>query len=87
MAKRAGRSMNEQVVRILDAATDPDLSDDLTRVRERLSAAGLLDEGQEPALVAEPTTTPSRPSASRLAQARERAGTGTPLSDLVSSSR
>ena len=87
MASRAGRSMNELVVRILDAATDPDLADDGTRVRERLAAAGLLADQPGTASAAGPTSQRDRVDADRLAAAPARAGSGTPLSDIVSSSR
>ncbi len=42
-ANQRGSSINEFVTRVLDAATDPELTDDESlRVRERLAAAGLL---------------------------------------------
>lgn len=89
MARRAGRSMNEQVVRILDAATNPDLADDGTRIRERLAAAGLLADVEPPSSGSSaPAGAPREPaSRDRLAEARARAGTGTTLADIVSSSR
>lgn len=79
--------MNEQVVRILDAATDPDLADDGTRVRERLAAAGLLADPSATSATTGPTPRSDGAAADRLAGARARAGSGTPLSDIVSSSR
>lgn len=79
-AQRAGRSMNEHVVTILDAATNPDhAGDEASRLRERLARAGLAVE-----------VTPKRgrrPTAAQLAEARREAGRGTPLSDLVSEMR
>ncbi|NLD75046.1 MAG: transcriptional regulator [Acidimicrobiales bacterium] len=78
-ARQSGRSMNEFVVRILEAATDPDLAgDDATRIRERLAAADLLVSSSAPV---------EGPAPGRLAEARARAGKGTPLSDLISSER
>ena len=79
-AQRAGRSMNEQVVFILDAATNPDhAGDEASRLRERLIRAGLAIE-----------VTPkygARPDPARIAEARRHAGRGTQLSDLVSADR
>ena len=78
-AGRLGRSMNEYVVAVLGAATDPDLAgDDSERIRERLDRAGLLAAGG----VARP-----RPEASSVAAARAAAGRGTQLSDIVASDR
>lgn len=75
-AERAGRSMNEFVVRVLDAATDPDLAgDEADRVRERLIAAGLLHPG--------PWTGGPVPPAAEVDAARRRAGPGLALSDAV----
>lgn len=75
-AARSGWSVNSWISRVLDAATDPDLSgSDLDRVRERLARAGLLEEqGEQRA---------SRPDPSRVDEARSKAGRGTSLSDLV----
>ena len=79
-ATSSGRSVNEWITRVLDAATDPELSGtDADRVRERLARAGLL---------AEPSSGPvTRPSAEALEEAKHAAGQGTPLSDLVSDAR
>lgn len=74
-----GRSLNEWVTLVLDAATDPDLAGtEADRVRERLANAGLLA-----------STGPARrrPSAAKMARARAAAGRGTPLSDLVRDGR
>ena len=78
-ARRLGRSMNEYVVAVLGAATDPELAgDDVERIRERLHRAGLLVPG-EPAR--------RRPDEESVAAARAAAGSGTSLSDLVVSDR
>jgi hypothetical protein len=79
-AAASGRSMNEYVTAVLDAATDPDLSGDLAeRVRDRLALAGLL---------LAPTARAGRQPARRaVAEARARAGRGVPLSRLVSEQR
>ncbi|MEO7196239.1 MAG: transcriptional regulator [Pseudonocardiaceae bacterium] len=78
-ADQRGSSINEFVTRVLDAATDPELTDDESlRVRERLAAAGLL------APVGPPRP---RPAEYDLAGARHRAGQGHQLSDLVRDSR
>jgi plasmid stability protein len=72
-----GRSMNDYVTAVLDAATDPALAGDAAeRLRARLRMAGLLWE--PPAGSARP-----RPHAKAVAAARKRAGRGTPLSDHV----
>lgn len=76
-ATRAGSSVNSWISRVLDAATDPDLSgSEADRVRERLARAGLL---------AEPSglTPTARPDPAAVAKARAKAGQGTPLSQLV----
>ncbi|MGH3839110.1 MAG: transcriptional regulator [Pseudonocardiaceae bacterium] len=78
-ADQRGSSINEFVTRVLDAATDPELTDDESlRVRERLAAAGLL------APVGPPRP---RPASDDLASARRRAGQGHPLADLVRDGR
>lgn len=75
-ATSSGRSVNEWITRVLDAATDPELSgSDADRVRERLARAGLLAETSRL-----PVT---QPDPKALEDAREAAGRGTPLSDLV----
>jgi len=74
-ARRQGRSMNEYVTAVHDAATDPELAEsDAERVRERLDRAGLL---------APVGPVHSRPPADQVARARAKAGKGIPLSDLV----
>lgn len=79
-AAAGNRSMNEYVVLVLEAATDPTLSsDELTSIRERLAGADLL-------AAATPLET-RRPSTSALAAARRRAGNGALLSDIVSDAR
>ena len=78
-AAQRGSSINEFVTRVLDAATDPELTDDESlRIRERLAAAGLL------ATVGQPRP---RPAEEDLSRARRRAGEDTPLADLVRDGR
>ena len=78
-ATEQNRSVNSYASAILSAAVDPELADDENaRVRERLARAGVLESwpaGPEP------------PDPERLERARRRAGTGRPLSDLVSEGR
>jgi len=75
-AATSGHSVNEWITRVLDAATDPELSgSEAVRVRERLSRAGLLAEPSSRQVM--------RPSAEALADARQAAATGTLLSELV----
>jgi hypothetical protein len=78
-AKREGRSMNDYLSWVLNAATNPELAgDDALRLRERLDRAGLLAMGGAPR---------ARPDAAALERARAAAGTGTPLSGLVGEGR
>jgi plasmid stability protein len=79
-AAEAGRSMNDYVTSVLDAATDPDLADSAAeRVRERLSRAGLL--------VTAARMPGRRPSPDAITAAGARAATGRALSDFVSDGR
>lgn len=79
VAQRQGKSMNEYLTQVLDAATDPELAgDEHTRVRERLRRAGLLAEAGSPR---------ERPDPAEVARARAAAGQGTPLSQLVAEER
>ncbi|MGI8751497.1 MAG: toxin-antitoxin system HicB family antitoxin [Acidimicrobiales bacterium] len=74
-AASQGRSMNDYVTAVLDAATNPNLAgDEASRVRERLARAGLL----APSAVRR-----QRPAAEAVAAARIAAGRGTSLSELV----
>jgi hypothetical protein len=79
-ARRAGKSMNEYVTAVLDAATNPDLAgSEAERTRERLDRAGLL-------------TTPSklaakRPTKAAIEAAGRRAAIGRSLADYVSDGR
>lgn len=78
-AQQSGRSMNEYVADVLEAATDPDLAgDEAARIRERLVRAGIVAPAGTPRV---------RPSAERVAAARVAAGRKTPLSTIVSSDR
>ena len=79
-ARRAGRTMNAHVTRILAAATDPDTAgDEVQQLRERLRRAGLL-------LEVTPSTEPP-PDDEAVERARAEAGRGTSLSDIVSEQR
>ncbi len=80
VATESGRSMNEYVTSVLEAATDPRLaSDDVARLRERLARAGIL---------APPGAAPRRrPSRQALAKARAAAGRGRSLSQIVADER
>lgn len=84
-----GRSMNDYVTVVLDAATDPSLAGSLAEsVRDRLRRADLLLDPTNPANPANAVEAPPRlVDAERLAAARRRAGRGTPLSQLVADSR
>jgi hypothetical protein len=78
-AAAQGRSVNEYLTRLAEAATDPDLAgDEATRIRERLARAGLL---------VPPAPPRTRPDPDAVAAARAAAGTGTPLSHLVTDGR
>lgn len=79
VALRQGCSLNEYLSRLARAATDPALEGDaVDRLRERLALAGLLIEPEEQRV---------RPDRDAVARARQRAGVGTPLSDLIVHSR
>jgi len=72
-------SLNEFMTRVLEAAVDPEMAvDERTRVYERLARAGL---------VLPQTETRVRPPAEDVQRAREAAGKGTSLSDLVTEDR
>jgi len=78
-AHQRGTSVNEFLTRVLDAATDPELTDDESLwVRERLAAAGLLAPLGPPR---------PRPAGDDLAGARRRAGRGHQLANLVHDGR
>ena len=71
--------MNGYATAVLAAAVDPELAgDEATRVRERLARAGLL---------AAPSPAARKPSEAAVARARQRAGKGRALSELVSEGR
>jgi hypothetical protein len=79
-AKESGRSMNEYITVVLDAATSPDRAGtEVERLRERLARAGLL-------VLDEPSRGP-RADPAEVKAARRRAGPGTPLSELVGRDR
>ncbi|RZQ62659.1 Arc family DNA-binding protein [Amycolatopsis suaedae] len=79
VAEREGRSMNEYVTRVLDAATNPDYAEgDMARLRERLARAGVL---------AAPGAPRVRPDPEAIAAAAAEAARGTPLSDLIAEGR
>ena len=72
--------MNEYVVVVLDAATDPNLAgSQVERIRERLAQAGLLD--------VVPGKDGHRPTPEALRQASQRASSGRSLAELVHEGR
>ena len=78
-AAEQGRSMNDFVTVVLEAATDPGLAgDEAAQLRARFAAAGIL------APAGAPRTKPSRAA---LAKARKAATGGTALSALVREGR
>ena len=79
-AAEVGRSMNDYVTSILDAATNPDLADSASeQLRERLARAGLL---------VTPACLPGqRPSRNAIAEAGARAARGKPVSEFVAQGR
>lgn len=80
-AAAQGHSVNGWVVALLNAAVNPDLEDsDLARTRGRLERAGLLVRPRGASGTA-------RPDRRRVESARKAAGSGTPLSRLVSDGR
>ena len=80
-AEMSGRSMNEYISVVLDAATDPDLAgSEAERVRERLRRADLL-------LPLKPLTGRSRPPQEAVRAAGKRAAHGKPLSEIVREGR
>lgn len=85
-AAEQGRSLNDWVTVVLDAASDPATAGgQAERLRERLARAGLLEgphRDGDPAPVAS-----ARPTPERLAQARAAAASGTTLSEAVSDGR
>jgi hypothetical protein len=79
VAADQGRSLNDYLTRLVEAAVDPDLAgDDRERLRERLARVGLL---------AAPGPKRRRPDRHAVAEASRRAGQGTPLSDLIDEGR
>ena len=79
VAARQGRSLNDYLTRLAEAAVDPELAgDDMERLWERLARAGLL---------AAPGPKRRRPDPNAVAKASRRAGAGTPLSDLIKQER
>lgn len=79
VAARQGRSLNDYLTRLAQAAVDPELAgDDVERLRERLARAGL---------VVAPGPKRRRPDRNAVANASRRAGSGTPLSDLIERER
>lgn len=79
-AAAAGQSMNEYVVVVLGAATDPNLAgSQAERIRQRLAQAGLLEQL--------PGEADPRPSPEALRQAGRRAASGRSLAELVHEGR
>jgi hypothetical protein len=79
IAASQGRSLNDFITKVLEAATNPDLeSDEATRIRERLARVDLVMPQVDIRV---------RPSAEEFHRARKAAGRGTPLSDLISEDR
>ncbi len=78
-AASRGQSVNAYATAVLGAAVDPDLAgDEAERLRERLARAGLLQES---------FPRRGRPNATAVRRARELAGSGTALSELVGEGR
>lgn len=78
-AAERGQSVNSYATAVLGAAVDPDLAgDEAERLRERLARAGMLERS---------APSRGRPDATAVRRARSRAGSGTPLSELVGEGR
>lgn len=74
------RSVNQWISDVLRIAMDPGLADsELEQVRGKLARAGLLALADRPSA--------SRPDPGKVAAARQAAGKGTQLSQLVSEGR
>ncbi|HEY2947104.1 MAG TPA: Arc family DNA-binding protein [Micromonosporaceae bacterium] len=79
VAVREGRSLNEYLTRLAQAATDPAYAaSDVDSLRERLARAGLL---------APSGRAHRRPDRREVERARREAGSGTTLSELVADGR
>jgi hypothetical protein len=80
-AKESGRSMNEYIVVVLDAATNPaSATTERQRLRERLARAGLL-------VTDDPPFRGQRPDPAAIEAAGREAARGKPLSDYVREDR
>lgn len=73
-------SLNGYLTMVLDAAVDPDMAgDEAERLRERFRRAGLLEEW--------PAPRGGRPPKQDVEAARQLAGQGTALSELITEGR
>jgi hypothetical protein len=82
MARTRGQSMNEFVVVVLEAATNPAYAGaEADQIRERLRTAGLLS------VIAGTPSTRRRPNPEHVRGARVRAGSGTSVSAMVTGDR
>ncbi len=80
MAASRDKSMNEYVVLVLDAATNPmSAGTEVEMIRERLMNAGLV--------TGQPRRARQRPDPAAVRAAGARAGKGTSLSSIVSADR
>lgn len=78
-AAESGKSMNDFVTAVLRTVTDPDHAEPgVEQLRARLSRAGLIASATHEGI---------RPDRAAFDAARATAGTGTPLSDIVSAGR